>query len=275
MNVFKVDIYKSFGGRSNRGNWMNTHYFAAPLAINSPEVRANAMALVNAEASAHYSQVFFMRAHISAVSVFGLPDPTDNFVTIQLQNRGQRVLQGELSPQEIVLEIQRDCETGRSGALSYRGCLAESDIVTSADNSYQISAPAAFDGLGTNSLTIIDMLNAGLPNGTLCIPEREGLLFKSYRNVVLHRLGGVGIRQTSRRTRSIEAEEVRIAQRKINQTYRRLMSFLNGRDVSLATLGADLATVNELITVVLNVIALMTPIGRAKLLVPAVLKQLV
>jgi hypothetical protein len=267
MNVFQIDILKSFGGRSSRFHWRNSHFVAAPIAINSPELREAVSALVACERPAHYQDVHFMYAHAKGLTIYGQPAPSDDFVTIQLQDRGARVLNGELMPLEIVLEIQRDCETGRSGALSLRGCLSRDDVVNTADNTFELASLLPFDGAGEGSPTIIDRLNNYAGPGTLCIPEKKGLIYHSYRNVVKHRIGGVGIRQTTARRRTIQSADVNVHQRGLNQIakdVRRLKKTARNGVLSPATVGL----IADLIADGLSIYNALTPAKRALVILP-------
>ncbi len=276
FKVFKVEIFKSFGGRSNRGNWSNTHFLNTENDLNSEEIRADVAFLVAAEQRAHFDAVHFMRAHVTQVSIFGLAPVDDNFVTINLGQKGLRVaIQEFLLPREVVLEISRECETGRSGSMSYRGCLASNDVESTEDNSYELTLPEVFYGPPGNLMTICSALDVGPPNSQLCMPEKKGLIFKSYRLIKEYRLVGVGIRQATRRTTSIKQDEAALAQRKLNEQSNALQDFLQGRGLNAAELLEDLGTVNSIIQTCLDIYMALSPLTRAKVLWPLAVKVLI
>jgi hypothetical protein len=214
---------------------MNTHHISSNYAVTSDEMRANVNALVHAEALGHYDEVKFMRAHVSRVRNAIGESFAKDFLTVELDNKGARVLgNGELAPLEIVLEIKRDTVGGRPGVNFYRGCLAAGDLVNTADNTYTLFNKLVFDGAGDNSETLVDVLNRGIPNGLIVLPTVGHNPVDLYRAVYKHRVGGVGFRQANRRYKTVKSAEVALAKREANKLTREAYKVLG--DGSLGNL---------------------------------------
>ncbi len=253
MGIFAFKIFKSFGGRSNRGAWSNLYNIVSDLAIDHPSLRETAEYIVGAEKLAHYDAVHFMRCHIKQVAENYTNRPANRFVTIELDGTGARALNQDLLPPQICVEIKRDAVEGRSGAMLLRGCLTANDVQSSNDASYVLATPQIFSGGSALSDSFLTRLNGDLPEGRFVMPNPPAITVQTSRDVVRHRLGGVAIVQTTKRRRSISSDRVRVAQRQLDDARARLLR-LAGDGLVSGISGNRLATAWTIVQGALEVV---------------------
>jgi hypothetical protein len=149
MPDLDVKIYKSFGGRSNRGQWSNHYLIRTTHALNSAELLTDITALVHFEEFFHLDQVNFMRAVVSTPAHEGRAGHPEAFRSIELSNVGLRATAGGAAATialDVCLAVKKAGTLGRAGQELYRGCLLETDV----------SASGAGDFLLTNGFAPFD-----------------------------------------------------------------------------------------------------------------------
>jgi hypothetical protein len=199
--------------------------------------------------------------------------PANAFVSRILEGVGDRAATTPALPVEVALAVTRETEQGRAGTILLRGCLMQSDVQVSTDNSYTLANPAAFQTGGIGSDTIIEKLNGDIPGGSFVIPDRAGLTIQTARNVVQHSIGGIMIVKSNRNRNSVESDEVHTAQRQINSLWARIKRLYKRLQTDVLT-GDYLALAVDLATTAFQ-IYMAVPIGpRAMLKMPAKLLAL-
>jgi hypothetical protein len=267
MVIFLFTVIKSLGGRSARYTWSNTYYVRIAASLADPILREIASFLVDAEATAHLSEVDFLRVVYHQVADNALNRPAKDFVSIAFDVKGTRQTVGAalggalgaessnpLLPLEHTLEISRSAATGHGGFIRYRGCLLQADVHTGRDNSFTLVDPSIFGTLGGGGNVIINALSAPMPgDGVFVLPNLANVpgdplsyFVQSSRDVISHRVGGVVYSKRTRNRRSARSEAVRAAQRQVNG-YGRDMRQLADKVGGVANLAGDLLAVyNEI-----------------------------
>ncbi len=274
MAIWEIRIDKSFSGRSNRMKWSNKYYIESALTdITATILRETVDAIVAAERAAHLNSVYFIKAFMRQKADNALNAPSNAFVSRILDGVGDRAATTPALPIEVALAVTRETEQGRAGTILLRGCLMQSDVQVSADNSYRLATPATFQTGGTGSDTIIEKLNGDIPGGSFVIPDRAGLTVQTARNVVQHSIGGVVIVKSNRNRSSVESDEVKTAQRQINALWARIKRLYKRLKTDVLT-GDYLALAVDLATTAFNVYMAL-PVGpRAMLKMPVKLLAL-
>jgi hypothetical protein len=215
--IYRIKIRKSIDGRSNRNNHTNMYYVKTAADVTSQSIRDTMVALANAEKLGHYDFVHFMDANAQHVLNDDHTVGTGRFKSIELGGVGARVSAGkERTLKEVALLIERDLAEGRNGVIKYRGALMEEDLIHNVDGSVSLANPGTFGINGGGGGTLIGALNAALPSGVFVIPQLPKYANLSSRLVLSHVGGGVGLVQVDRKNNSIEYDEARLAQRKLN-----------------------------------------------------------
>ncbi len=274
MAIWEIRIDKSFSGRSNRMKWSNKYYVESAIVdITATILRDTVDAIVAAERAAHLDSVYFIKAFMRQKAENLLNAPANAFVSRILEGVGDRAATTPALPVEVALAVTRETEQGRAGTILLRGCLMQSDVQVSTDNSYTLANPAAFQTGGIGSDTIIEKLNGDIPGGSFVIPDRAGLTIQTARNVVQHSIGGIMIVKSNRNRNSVESDEVHTAQRQINSLWARIKRLYKRLQTDVLT-GDYLALAVDLATTAFQ-IYMAVPIGpRAMLKMPAKLLAL-
>jgi hypothetical protein len=271
MGIVKVTITKSLNGRSNRDTFKNDYFIRTNFILESPEMLANIRALVDAEKVGFPTSVYFMQAHAKQLAENAVNRPSDYFRTEELDDRGLRVFASPPMPANICLAVKRSAAYGRAGKLLYRHMVEEDEVSVSANNTFTLDAPEVFTTGGFGADTLIEKLNAGVPKGTLCLPDKAYFFVQTSRDVTGHRLGGLVSRQKNQQRRSIGQDETNIAQRRLNEFGRQvgaLVKALTGSDDAASILSLIASIALEAFTFWQS---LPTPL-RSRLRVPARLK---
>ena len=123
--VVTVSIYKSYGGRSATGQWVNRYNVNVPdLTDSIPDVVNK---LVAFEKAMHRTDVNFMRCTVSLNNNHGHSGNNADFFTSELTGTGADNRAGDTSPLDVCMVVKLSCASGRSGRSLYRGCLLNSD----------------------------------------------------------------------------------------------------------------------------------------------------
>ena len=124
--VVTVSIYKSYGGRSATGQWMNRYNVNVPdLTDSIPDVVNK---LVQYEKALHRTDVNFMRCTVSLNNKHGHAGNNADFFTSELAGTGADNRAGDTAPLDVCMVVKMSCASGRSGRSLYRGCLINSDF---------------------------------------------------------------------------------------------------------------------------------------------------
>jgi hypothetical protein len=140
---FIIRVFKSWGARDPERRWSNAYEITSPT-LTSPEAQEPTMEMiVAAERHIHLPDVQFLEATISTWLPDSHPyDPTA-FTTYDLTGIGTRSTAGadanSALDSNVCYLVKRQCTTGRSGKLFYRGCLLEQDVFNSGDLRFQLS----------------------------------------------------------------------------------------------------------------------------------------
>jgi hypothetical protein len=271
MPIHLIDIEKSLGGRSNHGTFHNTHHVLTDLDYNDPGMRTIAQKLVEAEQVVHHEDVYFMNVHIKQVAenTINRPDP-DEFVTMELDVKGLRVSAAPPLPGEVCLLVKREAVNGRAGRLLYRYSLSKEDVNVNNNNQFEIADRNNFEigGLGADS--IIEKLNAGVPGGQLCLPNKAGLVVQTARLITGHRLGGVSLKQLRHQNITVEAAKAKAAQRELNEAGRKVTTLRN-RSGGAEPSGDLLSTIVQIAMLAFSVWSALDPRLRAAVRIPRAL----
>lgn len=147
MAVFKVEIFKGFGGES----WGNVYHLEAD---DLTEAQTAAITLAAEERDIHLNTVQFLYIRVADI------DPgTDLFVTIPLAGVGDNDVRGQMLPLWDTFRVDLTVSAGRPGRKYYRGVLCTEDLT---DNNGTIDLTLS-GALVANVQAMIDSLEASSP----------------------------------------------------------------------------------------------------------------
>lgn len=153
MALFILRTFKSWGARDANRRWVNTYEFSTTTHTSPAAMLPTLVAVVNAEREIHLTDVQFLEGTVSTWVPDSHPYDPDVFVTQELSGHGNR---GNSTPpnstaldSNVCLQVKRQCTSGRSGKLFYRGCLLETDVEMGGDGSFTLTAGTGIAPGGT------------------------------------------------------------------------------------------------------------------------------
>lgn len=144
MAAFTIRIFKSWSVRDPERRWVNSYEFSSST-LTSPAAMAPIMdQLVIAEKAIHLPDVQFLSGTISTWLPDSHPYDPDAFNTYELTGAGARSTAGATANSALDSNacylVKRECTSGRSGKLFYRGCLLEQDVESGGDGRWSLTA---------------------------------------------------------------------------------------------------------------------------------------
>jgi hypothetical protein len=268
MPIHKVVIKTSLFGRSNRGP-SNTFYFYTQDVFNSPNMIATTNQLVARLRAAATDQVHFMSSGIKAILNDDNTLASGKTRPIELAGTGARVLApgDDLAGGSYALTIGRETNESPYGHIRLRGYLKMSDFPPFQGTSGDPPADPAFQ-------TLADALSAAYTNAVPVLPASSTAVGEPYRSIYSHWVGPVRLFQLSAIRESIERDEVKLAQRKINQfaaAIRKLYRANGGAPLD----GNLLLTAKNIAQTALNFYNALTVLLRAKVSIPSILMAII
>lgn len=143
-----IRTFKGWNNREFERSWSNTYEMVADD-ISPVGLQGVAVDIIEAEAHLHLPAVQFLGYTISTWNPDGVPyDPT-TFKSVSLARVGLRAApngwQDQALDYNVCLMVHRNCETGRTGRLYYRGCLGEWDVKMGGSGRFQLAATGEGD----------------------------------------------------------------------------------------------------------------------------------
>jgi hypothetical protein len=144
MPAFTIRIFKSWGARDADRRWVNTYELFSTVHGSPDAMLPTLVAIVDAERHLHLTDVQFLSGTVSTWVPDSQPYDPDAFVTQELVGHGSRGNGVPPNPtaldSNVCLQVKRQCTTGRSGKLFYRGCLLEGDVEMGGDGRFTLTA---------------------------------------------------------------------------------------------------------------------------------------
>jgi len=130
MNVYQVQVYKSFNGRGGtESQWTNKYNFTSADEITGASITAAVTRIVAWEKSFHSNIVHFMRAVVTLVGDDDGPAPKGIVRVIDQVGTGAlAIAYGNIEPLNMVLNIRFQTGNTKGKSNSYRGALDEAAI---------------------------------------------------------------------------------------------------------------------------------------------------
>ncbi len=271
MSLYLIKSFKSFGGRSDSGQFSNGYHVSTGAGIDDAEWPAIINNIVAQEKNLTHNQTNFMRVLVTPFAENVLNAPERVMRTFEQQGIGNRAIPAGSHALDlnVCLIIKRQLATGRSGRFFLRGALHEGDVQMGADGRFVLTPESSF--YANVSTSSIDQLwNLGA-NFSHVIPNPAGLVVQLSRAVTAFKLGGVTLNRRDHRKKSKTMDNVGIAQAALNAIGEQIDNLLGG--ASPATLaGVALIAYNALRTRGLSLVALLPALVRSKVIIPAVLQ---
>jgi len=192
--LYTIRIFKSWGGRSSRGQWSNTYHINVEFAIDSPEMIAAVNAIANREKNFHLAQVHMMRAVVSTYQKEGRKGHPEAVNPIELAGVGLRAIPAGIDPLplDVAFVIKSKASFGRSGQMKFRGVLLESDVVAGGQGNFTMPGPvnwgggadlqAAIAGPPAIGLSLPGAAANGLPSRPITNFTNAGVLVQKTKN---------------------------------------------------------------------------------------------
>jgi len=196
MPTFRFTVRSGVTGSSTRGKWSNVFHIAIANTIDSEDVHAAAVALVDALRHVTADTVTFFSVTVKDPAQDGSGYDATKVRSIAVNLTGSKVtgVTG-VEPKEIVVKLKGNCASGRPGHTSLRMALLDDEIVAGGEGE-PFNAAAVSGGADT-----VTALNALIAGGTefhaYARTKSHGV---SDRAITAWSLAGVGAR-TARRHR--------------------------------------------------------------------------
>jgi hypothetical protein len=254
-------------GRSNRNNYVNIFYFQSDFAHNSTSMIANANTLTSRVKTYALDNLHFMNTSIKPLfNTDGTPAQGRAKTIDQVGTGARAVGIKPLANEQIALIVRRNMTDGINGEIRLRGFLLAEDMTPFTGRSGSLALPATFTGLANE-------LNALWTSATLVLPDSASFDGAGSRIIVSHALAGVRYFQLGRIRQSIEVDEAKLAQRKINrfnQSIEKLYEASGGQGL----LGQLLATAKGIAQAALAFYNALDIITRGKISIPSALASI-
>jgi len=130
-----VRSYKYAVGNPNY-HWHNTYEFferSGFTGTTAAQMQAFGQAIADAERAIHHTETRLDRAVMSTWIDDHTPYDPLSFTEISYALAGTRAISVDASPRNVVYNMTRVVETGRSGKAAYRGCISQGDYETGPD----------------------------------------------------------------------------------------------------------------------------------------------
>jgi hypothetical protein len=201
MSIFLVKTFKSYGGRSDSGQYSNSYHIQTGKAIDDAGWVAAVNTIVGAEKDLHHFFTNFMRVLVTPFAENPLNAPARALRTFELQGVGNRNVPAGANGLDlnVCLMIKRQLASGRSGRLYLRGALHEADVQLGANGRFALSPESTF--LANVSVDAVARLQGLGPDFEHVIPNPAGLIVQTARVVTAHKIGGVTINRRDHRKR--------------------------------------------------------------------------
>lgn len=201
MSVRVVKIYKSYGGRSNKGQWSNSYLVDGPADLSSPDWVTTIGPIVAFEKAFHLTQVFFMRAVVSTPEKEPAGQRADKFRVFELGGTGAIASAVNTTMAlDVCLAVKKQTALGSPGIELYRGALGEADVEGGQTGGFLLTE-------GRDGAFIIAKggLFAALPVPTFYMGKPKDSLVASYRVVSDMVISGVVIKKKTHRRKKVQA----------------------------------------------------------------------
>lgn len=220
--IYKVSINYSFDGRSVRNNHSTSFFVQTALEANSPSIRDMIVALHDRLKPRLLDTVHFMDGVATHVLNDDHTVGSGRYRRVEFNDAGTRATVGDRAPAELCLILNREVDEGRGGEIQLRGALLETDLDRLEDGSVRLADPAALGVGADGNDAFLDALAAPLPTGYQVMPRSISEQIYPAKRVLAFTYGGLRNIQLGRIRRSIETDEVKLAQRKLNQFNNRI-----------------------------------------------------
>jgi hypothetical protein len=197
--IYLLRVFKSYGGRSDAGQFSNTYHLRSDRPIEDAAWQPTVNTIVNQEKTLSLQNVSFMRALLTPFAENLLNKPEHVMRTFELQGTGGGALPAGVHGHDlnVCLIIKRQLATGRSGRLFLRGAVAENDTELGANGRYMLSPDSHLRSNAAND-ALFQLLALGA-DVHHCIPNPAGLIVQTSRDVTAFAMGGVTINRRDHR----------------------------------------------------------------------------
>ncbi len=199
MPLFLLRVFKSYGGRSDSGQFSNTYHIRSDAAIDAAGWVDVSNTIIAVERPLALQSTSFMRCLITPFAQNPLNQPEHVMRTIELQGTGQREVPAGRHGLDlnVCLILKRQLATGRSGRLFLRGALHEDDVELGSNGRFRLSPTSQLAQPGEVGV-IAGMMN--LPAAFKhVIPNPAGLIVQTSRDVTAFTMGGVTLNRRDHR----------------------------------------------------------------------------
>jgi hypothetical protein len=270
--IYLVKIYKSYGGRSDTGQWSNGYHVTSDNAIDSPLWNDVIGQMVDNERVLSLSTTSFMRALVTPFAENAINAPEKTMRTFELQGIGNiNMAAGDHALDlNVCVVIKRQLATGRSGRLFLRGALSEADVEMGANGRFMLSIGSHMrSDFSRGRINDWHLLPAGFKHG---IPNEAGLVVQTSREVVKFALGGVTLNRRDHRKAKKSEGTLAAVQNAIDAIAGEMKDLLGGAANVAALASVARLAFTALRTRGLSLIALLPAALRGKLVIPQLLQ---
>lgn len=277
--IFKMQVFFSLNGRSNRDVWSNTVHVSCNLDIKTVEFKDLMTEVANRYKPYITTDVHVLRVKANQIgaNLLNAPDTTPR--TVHLNSTGARTpelnnVQTKTAPIEMAFEVFVNPVLGRPGILYLRGALGENELTTSGNGEYELVDGAGPEGGTFHFGAGLPSFNAPLPSeAKYVIPDKVDTLFENLvqrgRDVAGFTAGGVVVLKRNRKRMTAEQMAVLAAQREINRVAARVSRMIRNNS-NWATVAATVAAIAALIALPEALVAALPAGAAASIEIPAV-----
>jgi hypothetical protein len=270
--IYLVKIYKSYGGRSDTGQWSNGYHIETTNDIGHATWNDVIGKLHDNEKVLSLTTTSFMRALVTPFAENVINAPEKVMRTFELAGTGNVALAAgdHALDLNVCVLLKRQLATGRSGRMFMRGVLSEADVEMGANGRFVLS-PNSHMRSDFSMGRIRDM--AGLVAGYKhVVPNEAGLIVQTGREVVKFALGGVTLNRRDHRKGKKNEGTLSAIQNAIDAIAGEMKDLLGGAANAAALASVARLAFTALRTRGLSLIALLPAAARSKLVIPQLLQ---
>lgn len=150
-DLFVVRVLKSHVSNPDR-KWQNTYEFVSNASGTITDLTDLASVLGRFETAVHNTFTRLEQVTIGTWAADSVPYNPSAFLTVPLDNLGDRDTTGELEPINVCWSVSRNALSGRAGHVFYRGVLSQADT-SSPGGILKLDSPTGMATLLSDGLT--------------------------------------------------------------------------------------------------------------------------
>jgi hypothetical protein len=269
--LYLMKTFKSWGGRSDSGQWSNSYHIRSDNAIDHVGWQGVIDVIVGREKQVHLETVSFMRSLITPFAENPLNQPEKVLRVFNLAGSGGRVVPAGRHGHDlnVALIVKRQLASGRGGRLFWRGCVHEDDTELGAGGRYMLTPGSPLTtNIVRDEVGEIKNLGAGFFH---VIPNKPGLIVQYSRDVTGFSIGGLTLNRRDHR-RKPNLTLMKAVENLLRELAEQAMNLAPSKEAAALLTGIALAAFGGIQAKALSALGALGPSELALIKIPAILQ---